>query len=468
MFPAGSAVLVGVSGGPDSVALLHLLVELAPQLEIRLGAAHLHHGLRRRAADADAEFSARLARSYRVPFYTDRRDVRAYRNARKLSLEEAGRRVRYAYFDELAQQYDFDKIALGHHADDNAELMLMFLLRGSGMTGFSGIPPVRGARIVRPLIRLSRREILEYLAAEDIAYVVDQTNTDGRFLRNRIRRHLLPMLRAQYNPAIDKGLNRLAEILRAENQWMDSLTEPHFKAARIEARRHALVLSVAKVRPLDPALKRRVMRRAIGDVKEDLRRISFQHVESLIKQIDSGAPSFRLDLPDRILVRRSGDVLEITRKDRPLRHVREGSGVAKGISYHYDVPWVHQAPVTVDVPETGLSLRFSRVRSDDRPNLGGQWVAFFDMDKLYFPLQLRSVCPGDRFIPLGMSGRQKIKKFFIDHKVPVHLRVNCPVLVSRGQIVWLVGHRIDERYKLESGTRRILRVAVSCLTDQND
>jgi tRNA(Ile)-lysidine synthase len=468
MFQSGDAVLVGVSGGPDSVALLHLLTELAPRLSIRLGVAHLDHGLRPEFADRDARFVAALSRDYGLPFYTGQRNVTAYRLERKLSLEEAARRVRYAFFEELAQKLGFDKIALGHHADDNAKLMLMFMIRGSGATGFSGIPPVRQDRIVRPLIRLSRREIMDYVAAADLAYTIDHTNRDERYLRNRIRHHLLPMLRTHYNPGIDKVLNRFAEIMRAENQWMDSLLAASYEAARIDFGHRELRLSLTKVHPLDPALKRRLLRKAIADVKSDLRRISFQHVDSLLRLIDGGVQSFRLDLPDRIRVRRIGDVLEISREERPLRQVRDDSTVAKKSSYRYDIPSIGTLPVTVDIPEAQLCIRFARLRPEDRPNLGGQQVAFFDMDKLKFPLSLRNICPGDRFVPLGIRGRQKVKKYFIDHKVPVHLRTSCPVLVSQGQIAWLVGHRIDERYKLEPGTRRILKAAVSCLTDQND
>jgi tRNA(Ile)-lysidine synthase len=176
----------------------------------------------------------------------------------------------------------------------------------------------------------------------------------------------------------------------------------------------------------------------------------------------------RLDLPDRIQIRRSGDRLQIIRADRPLRGIQVESGVAKRTSYHYDVPSPEMSPVTVEIQESNLRIRFSRIRAEDLSNLTGQRVAFFDMNKLSFPLHLRRFQPGDRFIPLGMKGHQKLKKYFVDHKVPTDQRRTCPVLVNQGQIIWLVGHRIDERYKVEPSTRWVLACALSCLAAQDD
>src|SRR6056297_3907278 len=199
MIPPGAAILAGISGGPDSVCLLHVLTLLAQSLRLRLGIAHLNHGLRSTDSDEDADFVRSLAEKQNLPFFYKKTDVRKTAQKSRQSLEEAGRNERYAFFDGILDSHGFDRIALGHHRDDNAELLLMNLLRGSGPSGLSGIPPVRG-NIVRPLIRTGRKEIMGHLSDNGIDYCTDSSNADPAFLRNRIRKELLPMLEENYNP----------------------------------------------------------------------------------------------------------------------------------------------------------------------------------------------------------------------------------------------------------------------------
>jgi tRNA(Ile)-lysidine synthase len=228
MFEPGDSVLVAVSGGPDSVALIHILNTISREYSIRLAVAHLNHSLRERESDRDAEFVEALAEHFDWPFYLEKKDVRGFRRRRHLSLEEAARQVRYAFFDATASNEGFKKIALGHHGDDNAELVLMNLLRGSGPLGLSGIAPVRDSKIVRPLIDLKRSQILEYISEKKIAFVTDSSNRDPAYRRNKIRHHLIPELKKFYNPAIVDSLNRLGAIVQAENKWFDGAIEPVF------------------------------------------------------------------------------------------------------------------------------------------------------------------------------------------------------------------------------------------------
>ncbi|MBU1163704.1 MAG: tRNA lysidine(34) synthetase TilS, partial [Proteobacteria bacterium] len=192
MIEPGDSVIVGVSGGPDSVALLHIILSLAQQFSLRVGVAHLNHSLRQKDSDDDAEFVESLARKFDLPCYIKKEDVSKYRHEKKLSLEEAARIVRYRFFESVAEKYMFNKIALGHNAEDNAELVIMRLLRGSGPLGISGIPPVRNGKIIRPLIKLTKSELLEFLAVNELKFVLDKSNNDQRYLRNRIRHHLIP------------------------------------------------------------------------------------------------------------------------------------------------------------------------------------------------------------------------------------------------------------------------------------
>ncbi|MBW2170623.1 MAG: tRNA lysidine(34) synthetase TilS, partial [Deltaproteobacteria bacterium] len=216
MLAQGDAVLVGVSGGPDSVALLHSLVAIAPKWSLRLVVAHLNHQLRGPTADEEAAFVSKIAAGLGIPCKIASRNVAEYGIRYRLSVQEAARAVRYAFYDEVAAEYSADKIALGHHADDSAESILIHLLRGTGPLGLVGIPPVRDGRIIRPLIDLTRKEILAYLERHGLEYVLDRSNLDTDYLRNRIRHQLLPLLREEYNPNMVDALNRLGSILGDE------------------------------------------------------------------------------------------------------------------------------------------------------------------------------------------------------------------------------------------------------------
>jgi tRNA(Ile)-lysidine synthase len=460
MLASGDSVLVGVSGGPDSASLVHILVRIAAERSLRLGVAHLHHGLRPDAADRDAEFVAAMSRRLGLPCYIERRDVYRCRQTRRLSLEEAARQVRYEFFGDLARCHGYTKIAVGHHADDSVELMLMFLLRGSGPLGFSGIPAVRDGRIVRPLIRLTRRQIREYLTAEGIEFVEDATNRDQRFLRNRIRHRLLPLLREAFNPAVSRNLRRFAEIIRAENQWLEDLIAPVYRDIVSHQAPDAVRLSLTKLRRLPTAAQRRLIRRAVGQTRGSLRRIGFNHVEAIRRLVNTGGARRSLDLPDGIRVLCGGEAL-VVKKVAPTRPShRPAEGLELRPRFSYTVPRPDAEGLNVLIPEIGQGLRFSIIGSTQLPEplASGQQVAFFDMDGLEFPLILRHTQPGDRFQPLGLHGTQKLKKFFIDHKVAPDRRAACPVLVSGGRIAWLVGHRIDHRFRVTTATRSVLRV----------
>jgi len=315
MFDSGDSVLVGLSGGPDSVALLHLLTEIAPEYSLKIGVAHLNHSLRGESSERDAEFAEELAKNLNLPYYIRKEDVLNYQLVNRLSLEEAARCVRYAFFQDIAEKNRFSKIALGHHADDNAELILMYLLRGSGTVGISGIPPVRnfhGIKIVRPLINLTRNEIISFLRKKGLRYVYDESNTEIKYLRNRIRHSLIPELKASYNPATVEALNRFSSVIRSEEEWIDrEIIEPLFTDSVIYADKDKIVISYQKIEKLHIAAKRRVIRKAVGSVKGNLRRIGYVHTEAVIALLDSKKRIGMLDLPDGIRVRLNNETITI-------------------------------------------------------------------------------------------------------------------------------------------------------------
>ncbi len=455
MYTRGDSVLMAVSGGPDSVALAHVLLTLAAEYSLKPAIAHLNHGLRGAASDRDAEFVVSFARQLGVPIYTEKIDVLAYQQSRRLSLEEAGRRVRYDYFETISTKYGYNKIALGHHGDDNAELVLINLLRGSGPLGLSGIAPVRGGKIVRPLIRLRRSEIIDYLAEKHLPYITDESNIDPMHKRNRIRHYLIPELQTSYNPKIIEALNRLGEITRAEDQWIDKALESDFKQCVSFRTDQQISLSLPLLNQLPKAVKRRIVRKAILVVKNDLRRITLLHVDAILNLCEIGRTSGRLNLPDDVLVKKDTAALTIAKRISAEKRQEDRKLQTCSADYQYRIPAVG----TTYIKEAHASINICEIDAGDVPDIGKTeaHIAYFDQDRLLFPLLVRNQRPGDRFSPLGLRGTQKVKRYFINYKITPAQRKKCPLLLSDGNIIWIAGHRIDNAVKVSPQTRRVLK-----------
>jgi tRNA(Ile)-lysidine synthase len=462
MFQPGDSVLVGVSGGPDSIALIHVLHALSSILSLNLAIAHLNHGLREKESDRDEEFVASLAQTLELPCYVRRENVAAYQRKHRLSLEEAGRRRRYSFFDEVLEENRFDKIALGHHCDDNAELILMYLFRGAGPLGISGIPPVREGRIVRPLIKVTRSEIIHFLTENKLSYVSDQSNADTRYLRNSIRHQLLPVIKQYYNPKIIESLHRLSSITRSEEEWLESIINPMFENSVLALKKNKIILSTAKLAEVHTAAQKRLIRKAIMRVKGDLRRITLAQVDAVMDLLKSGSRDGRLDLPDRIMVKCDNGSLSISKEKTPLRNLRDIKSRRNEKHRRLEKPLFEYnilKPGSLYIKEIGMRLKFSEIRDvsiEEILNAGYQ-VAFFDMKTINFPLVVRSIRPGDCFTPLGMTGTQKVKKFFANRKVSRIERLMCPVVLNKGKIVWVVGHRIDNSVRVKTSTGSMLK-----------
>lgn len=321
MLACGDSVAIGVSGGPDSVALLLFLIEIQKEYSLRLGIVHINHCLRGKESDRDAEFVENLAFEHEIPFFLMTKKVALIAKERKLSVEEAAREVRYAFYKDVLTRHNYSKTALGHNCDDNAELVLMNLLRGSGPRGLSGIPPKRDGWIIRPLMQFSKQDILSYLEFKSQTYVIDSSNKDIKFLRNKIRSSLLPLLREEYNPAITDSLNRLSNIIRSEEEWMEKETELKFNRSVLKQKDTQIQLSTGILMNLHPALIRRIIRSTIKKIKGDLKRITLQHIDAAAILISSAVPGKSLDLPDRIRIIKQKDRIYFNKESQPLREI---------------------------------------------------------------------------------------------------------------------------------------------------
>lgn len=424
LFSGITKLVVAVSGGADSVALLDWLATAGPP-GVTLIVAHLQHGLRGAEAEADAHFVAERARYYNVCYLQQTVDVRVLAASSRTSLEEAGREARYRFFSAVCMEQGAEAVAVAHHADDQAETVLLRLIRGAG-TG--GLRAMRGrspdGRIIRPFLSLRRAQIEEYLQQKGLNWRDDASNSDQTFLRNRVRHELLPLL-TTYNPAIYGLLGTTADILAEDNAVLDMVVEEHYAAiAHQTACQVRFPISALHSLPL--ALQRRLVRLAITWIAGSCRSVGFMHLQSIEQLMDPGAPARRLDLPGNIIVERVYAEL-IVRKSLPNI--------------------VALPPVTISGPGIfalgdGRSLAVTKGTGPIMAADLGPGTIFFQPSAVPFPWLVRYFQPGDRFRPSGMDRHQKVKDFFINHKVPREERRRVPILESAGQIIWLSGHRI--------------------------
>ena len=450
----GQRVLVGVSGGPDSVALFHALVILAPDYGWEVWAGHLNHGLRGEASEDDARYVRTLASSLERGWIEEEVKVAEIAQLGAFSLEQAGRHARYAFFRRAADERGLQRVALGHTLDDQAETVLLRLLRGSGVEGLAGIPWQRplaadsAIQVVRPLLGITREEILEYCAELDLQPRTDATNEDFAFWRNRVRHLLIPLLEREFMPNIRHLLGRTAAICREEAPILNRDTDLAFPAALLEQTADSVVLdrSVLIEQPL--ARCRRILRRAlmaIGLTPE------YGHLESLTDLVIGAAEGAAVHLPGGVeaVLERGGRV--VLARDKPLMAPARWSGVCS-----------LAIPGDTHVPELGVHFRTTWLDGEAaRQAVSGdlpRHVAVVDASALEHPLLVRTRRAGDRFRPLGMTGTRKIKDFLMSARVPRAERGLVPLVVSAGQIVWVAGYRPDDRFRVTAHTRLALRL----------
>ncbi len=447
MLTGGEKILVGLSGGPDSVCLLHVLTSLKDDFNLDLNAIYIDHGLRPHETETEIEFCKNLCERLCLPFTTQSIDVNSYAQEQGMNLQEAARGLRYRIFEETAYQIQADKIASGHTADDQAETLLMNLFRGSGKKGLSGIPPVRG-KIIRPLILTKRTEIERYLDEGKIAFITDSSNLKKYYLRNKIRLSLMPVLK-QYNPDIIDTLSRTAEILRDEERYFEVIvTKTMMKLiSRKTDVRIELFLSPFAI--MDKVIMRRVLRRAIDETK-GIRGISLIHIDDIIELIQKGNPGDRIYLPKGIRVIKEYATIILT-SESPVQLN----------TYTLTVPG------ETILKEARILIKASLIESRESLHESGfgTTLGIFDADQLTFPLKVRPRKNGDFFYPFGFGKRKKLQDFFVDEKVPRDERDRIPLLMSGDDIVWIVGYRGDDRFQVTDKTKRVLRLEVKRIKD---
>jgi len=437
---AGEKMLVAVSGGPDSMALLHALLDLREELGLAVVVAHLDHCLRGDASRRDAEFVAAEARRLGLPFRVGRSDVGALRRQTGGSLEMAARRARYEFLARTAEVVGADAVATGHTADDQVETMIMGLLRGGGIAALRGIVaerPIRPGspvRVVRPLLGVRRSDVLAFLSERGVPYRTDATNADTSFLRNWVRHEFLPVLEARWPGSLRAKLMQLAG--RAADLWqaLDAQAE-----ALVRAERGKATVAVRALASAPGLLRAEVFRRAFARAggRGELTRRTTRALEGLL----AGASGRQVSLPGGLVARRDYEVLTFGRAEAaPRLEARL------------------RVPGRVELPAFGLWLEAETCEPSEATFSQSRWEEVADLDAAGEELTLRTRRRGDRFVPLGLGRAKKLKDFFIDQRVPRAERDRTVVVCGREGIVWVVGLRLDERARLRTGSRRALRL----------
>ncbi|MEE9122098.1 MAG: tRNA lysidine(34) synthetase TilS [Syntrophobacteria bacterium] len=443
MLQSGDLVVVAVSGGPDSVALCHLLHRLRHSHKVELVVAHVHHGLRGVEADQDALFVHNLSHQLGLAMVEQRLEVRSWQKKHGGSLQMAARALRYQYLHQIMAEKGASKLAMGHNADDQAEEILLRILRGAGQRGLSGMDPCTRNGVIRPLLECHRHEIMAYLEDHGLAFRQDSSNLKPWCQRNLLRLEFLPQLQQAFNSNLNATLLRTSKIFREEEDFWESHLASWLKEHSLNHGDGGIRFPIRPLLETHPAMQKRLLRRVVLEVKGDLREFGFHHTEILLQLCRSPAANRQLDLPGAVQVEKSYDWVTVT-----LRHE-----TVEDFTFRISDHGVHSFPLLNHSMEVALLASDLPVEFSHDPN-----EAIMDLDRVSFPLTLRSSKTGDRFRPLGLRGSKKLKDFFIDAKVPKSQRRQIPILCSKDHIIWVVGHRLDDRVKLTSNTSRVLRL----------
>uniref|UniRef100_A0A7C4MT59 tRNA(Ile)-lysidine synthase n=1 Tax=Desulfatirhabdium butyrativorans TaxID=340467 RepID=A0A7C4MT59_9BACT len=467
MIRPGEAILVAVSGGTDSVALLHILLALPETRTCRIGVAHLNHRLRGTASDADAAFVQSLCEKLDLPVFTSSIDCRNHGFGKGVSLEDAARRIRYAFLNRTAAANGYDRIALGHQADDNAEQVLLALFRGSGIHGAAGIPPIREGKIVRPLIRVQRSEILDFLRSNELSWVEDETNRAIVCRRNAVRIDILPLLKRTFSKAVPELLSRFAEIALDEDEWIETLLEPEYATIIRCIAPEEIRISAGALLSCHPALQRRILLKALTTLRHHRQALDFTHVEAiraLLERHESGS----CHLPNHVSVLKIQDDIVLKRLPPCSGRHREPLRTA-GYRHLLEQP-ISDGISSIRLSEIGLEIRAHMVdhSKDSEPfRRNHPNKVFFDARDLAFPLIVRSPLPGDRIRPFGMTGSRKVRKCLIDAKISRDRRALWPIVESDGHILWVCGLRRSAFFPVLKETHPVLCLSLHPMGPEN-
>lgn len=434
-------IIAAVSGGVDSMVLLDLLAKEQEALGLTVIVAHFNFMLRGAESDGDEQFVVQRARHYGFEVYLDRANCAEYARYQKIGIQQAARQLRYEFFDNLLLSSGFDKIATAHNANDNAETILLNMFRGAGVAGLSGIPPYReDRRIIRPLLYAERQEIEEYAAAERIPFRTDSSNAQDYYTRNYVRHNVLPLIQKEINPNVVATVNRAGELFRELETYLSTAAREQYETVVTHDSTTELHIAIPRLRSIPRLIQQYLLIFVAQSFANS--RPEYDHVQRILELTDGLSGSW-VSIDKDHVVFRDRDHL-VFRKTEDVPEFR--FAVLPNHRYQFD--------------------RFcfsSEIVEAKNLMLNGNEAEYVDGDKLAGKgLVLRSWTDGDWFVPLGMKSRKKISDFFVDEKIPIYKKPCIPILeTTEGEVVWVCGQRIDERFKVTPGTRQVMKLQFS-------
>ncbi len=442
----GEGVVVGLSGGADSVCLLKVLSEFRNELELNIIAVHVHHGLRGREADEDQAFVEALCASWGIALKTFRVDLKRLCHEQGGSLEETGREVRYRLFREVMEETGANTVAVAHHREDQAETLMLHILRGTGLDGLCGMNMKQGY-VIRPLLNAGRAQILRYLEANGISFRIDSSNLTGEFTRNRIRNVLFPMIQEMFGVDPTTQLVRLSHIVREDRDYIEEAAEKAYQVVLLSENDH-IELSLKDLQSFSASIIKRIIRRAWERINTNRKNLEQVHVDQIMELCRSGHTGKKIRLPKGIEARISYDKLIFSRQEIEAQE-----------PYTYPIP----DEGTIRAQQAGGILHAALLPGNEAFLLYGNpdtikenaFIQLFDYDKLKCGITLRNRNDGDRIRPYGAGGEKKLKDYFIDQKVPWDKRSRIPLVAIDQRIIWIIGMRTSEDFRARPDTQRV-------------
>jgi tRNA(Ile)-lysidine synthase len=444
----GEKVVVGVSGGPDSICLLHALFVISKILDINLFVFHLNHMLRGEEADKDEDYVIGVCKKLEIPLLTKSVNIKRVAQEEGLSIEEAAREIRYREFALYAQAVGASKIAVAHNKNDQAETILMRIIRGTGLDGLTGMELRRG-NIIRPLLDISRNEIEEYCNKHLLHPRIDSSNLHNIYTRNKIRLELIPEIDKLFKTDVTDSLVRMSKILRDDNDLLEMNSLDFYKQAVKKEDEKNILINLEKLKTYHISMIKRVIRLAVNKVKQNLKGIESVHLDAAVDLIFDGKTGSRICFPENIFVEKSYNTIKI------------------GQNFEYSSTITFN--VEVDIPGhtyiEGLHT-FIEASILDRIELGNffknptpnSFLQFFDYEKLDMGINIRNRKSGDIFKPYNSNGTKKLKEYLIDNKIPREKRDIIPIMAKGNEVIWIVGYKISDKFKVTENTKSILKL----------
>jgi tRNA(Ile)-lysidine synthase len=439
----GDQIVIGVSGGPDSMALLYVLLDIMCDIDFNIHIAHVNHGVRGKEALEDEKFVENLAKKLNLPYYSKTVNMEEYAKKEGLSSEEAGRKLRYDFFREILSKVGRGKIAVAHNKNDQGETLLMRFFRGTGIDGLKGMEYINGD-IIRPILGIERKEIEKYLSDRNIESRLDRTNLETIYNRNKIRLELIPYIEKNFNPNIIDTLWRTSNLVSTDSDFLEEYSQKIYKELVKKKSNNSIILDGAVFFKEHKSIQQRVIRNCILDINGSLQGFTGKHVSDVLTLFLERGTGKSIDLINNIVAKTSYDDFIIEkRKDMDNKDFSYKIEI-EGITY---IDELGCKLITKVLPIGGINI-----------NKKDRFIKYFDYDKIKGGLYIRNRKGGDRFVPYGMKGSKKIKDYFIDEKIPKEERDRIPLITDKENILWVVGWRSSDLYKITADTKNILLV----------